>query len=212
VATALHDEAWHGEAMIKGMLEGRPRGPKGEPAAIALPAQPDALAALASLRTTPGTAKVVELVNSITWPGGPNSDASEVRPLTDDEQASFERGRMVFADICSTCHQTSGLGEEGKAPPLRNSPWLLGAKATPVRILLGGLTGPIEVGGKEWDLEMPVYAPDAQHVADVLTYVRREWGHGADPVTLEDVRGVQEEMKARTRPWTAKELEAAGKD
>jgi glucose/arabinose dehydrogenase/mono/diheme cytochrome c family protein len=212
VATALHEEAWHGEAMIAGMLAGRPRGPKGEPVAIAMPAQPDALAALSSVRATPGTARVTELVNAITWPGGPNAGGSEVRPLTAEEQSSFERGRLIFADICSTCHQTSGLGEAGKAPPLRNSPWLLGAKQTPIRILLGGLTGPIEVAGQEWDLEMPVYAPDAAHIADVLTYVRREWGHGADSITAEDVRAVQEEMKARTSPWTAEELKAADQE
>ena len=161
-------------------------------------------------RRGPGLGKLDELVNAFTWPGGPNAGDSEVRPMTAEERGRFERGRVIFAEVCSVCHQTSGLGEEGKAPPLRNSPWLLGSKKRPIRILVGGLIGPIEVAGKQWDLEMPVYDQSPEHVAAVLTYVRREWGHGADPITPEEVAQVMEEMQTRSAPWTAAELEAAG--
>ena len=82
-------------------------------------------------------------------------------------------------------------------------------KATPIRILLGGLNGEIEVDGQTWNLEMPVYDSSPEDVAAVLTYARREWGHGADPVTADEVRKVIEEMKTRDHMWTAKELQAA---
>jgi len=55
-------------------------------------------------------------------------------------------------------------------------------------------------------MEMPVYGGSAEDVAAVLTYIRREWGHGAEPVTPEEVQAVVEELAQRGRPWTAEEL------
>jgi hypothetical protein len=39
-----------------------------------------------------------------------------------------------------------------------------------------------------------------------LTYIRREWGHTASPVTPSIVRDVRAASAGRTRPWTADEL------
>ncbi|MCB9913932.1 MAG: dehydrogenase [Planctomycetes bacterium] len=208
VGEALARGSWHAEALVDGMLDGRPVGPTGQPGAIHVPARPACLDLLAKARGGPREEKVAALEAAITWPGGPGGGDVEVRALTPEEIARFEAGRLIFNAICSTCHQPSGLGEEGKAPPLRHSPWVLGPKKRPIRVLLGGLVGPIELGGKTWDLEMPVYNESPENVAAVLTYVRREWGHGAEPVTPDDVRAVLEEMKTRTRPWTVPELEA----
>jgi hypothetical protein len=56
---------------------------------------------------------------------------------------------------------------------------------------------------------MPVYQPSPAHVAAVLTYARREWGHGADPITAADVLEVAENAEKRTSPWTVEELAAS---
>ncbi|MCA8980577.1 MAG: dehydrogenase [Planctomycetes bacterium] len=203
-------------ALVDGLLAGRPRGATGEPVALRLAVRPGAQDALedeqrlAALRGRLGADRVDALLSAITWPGGPNDDGAEVRALTDAEQERFDRGRALFADSCASCHQSSGLGEPGLAPPLRYSPWLLGGRKRPIRILLGGLTGPVTVAGEEWNLEMPVFAASPEDVAAVLTYARREWGHGADPITPEEVCAVQAELAERGKPWTAAELEAAG--
>jgi mono/diheme cytochrome c family protein len=43
-------------------------------------------------------------------------------------------------------------------------------------------------------------------IADVLTYVRREWENTADPVTVETVRRARAETAGREKPWSAEEL------
>ena len=203
-------------ALIDGLLAGRPRDAKGELAPLRLVERPVALDAfedeerLDGLRLCLGAERVDDLIDSITWPGGPNAEGAEVRPLTAAERERYEHGRALFADACASCHQSTGLGEPGLAPPLRHSPWLLSGNKRPIRILLGGLIGPITVAGEEWNLEMPVYAASPEDIAAVLTYARREWGHGADPITPDEVREVQAELAERGKPWTAAELEADG--
>jgi mono/diheme cytochrome c family protein len=45
-------------------------------------------------------------------------------------------------------------------------------------------------------------------IAAVATYVRRAWGHGADPVLPETVRAVREKTAERRTPWTIEDLDA----
>jgi mono/diheme cytochrome c family protein len=47
-----------------------------------------------------------------------------------------------------------------------------------------------------------------EEIADVITYVRTEWGNKASEVTAEQVRVVREKLKAqgRTTTWTPDEL------
>ncbi len=204
------DNAWQILAVTEGMLAGRPKSGTGEFRPIQLSSKPSILAAVSG--GSPQSEKEWgehEFLQWITWPGGPNSDAEPIRALTAEEQLQFDHGRQIYADVCAACHQGSGRGAGGLAPSLRYSPWLLADKKTPIRILLGGLTGPIEVEGKTWNLEMPVYDTSHDDVAAVLTYTRREWGHGAEPITAAEVAAIAEEMEKRTNVWTAEELEAA---
>jgi mono/diheme cytochrome c family protein/glucose/arabinose dehydrogenase len=201
---------WRSSALIEGWMAGRPKGPKGEPAPVALASEPEAIVSARWLAEFNPTEPLREMLKWITWPGGPNAEAFEpVRALTEAEQAQFVRGRAIYTDICAACHQSSGLGDEGLAPALRYSPWLLADELTPIRIVVGGLSGPIDVQGQVWDLEMPVYDSSPEEVAAVLTYARREWGHGAEPITAEQVRRVVAELAERGRVWTAQELAEA---
>jgi mono/diheme cytochrome c family protein len=43
-------------------------------------------------------------------------------------------------------------------------------------------------------------------IAAVLTYVRREWDHDADPVDPKTVTEVRAEVGNRLRPWSEREL------
>jgi mono/diheme cytochrome c family protein len=45
-----------------------------------------------------------------------------------------------------------------------------------------------------------------EQIAGVLTYVRREWDHEADPVSVDLVKKVRAEHKGRTDAWTEPEL------
>ncbi|MFT7669966.1 MAG: mono/diheme cytochrome c family protein/glucose/arabinose dehydrogenase [Planctomycetota bacterium] len=200
---------WRSKALIQGALDGRSKNGKGELRPVRMAREPEQLGDLRSLAELEFAEPVQELLLGLTWPGDPNGTTEEVRALTELEQASFERGRQIYGEICTACHQSSGKGQAGVAPPLRYSSWLVQDEETPIRILLGGLEGPIQVDGKDWNMEMPVYDSSASDVAAVLTYVRREWGHTSDPVSAQDVEAIAKELAARGSVWTAAELKAA---
>ena len=58
-------------------------------------------------------------------------------------------------------------------------------------------------------MEMPAWRASVQDVSAVLTYIRREWGHAADPVSEERVREVLGAVPPREIPWTVESLDEA---
>jgi mono/diheme cytochrome c family protein len=76
-----------------------------------------------------------------------------------------------------------------------------------MRILMQGLTGPIKVDGVEYALEMPALPTlTDDDIADVLTYVRREWDHAADPVDPDAVHEARQATKGHPGAWSSAEL------
>lgn len=142
------------------------------------------------------------------WPNKPGAKPlPEIPPLTPEQQVDFEKGKALYAAICSACHQPTGAGLANLAPPLANSEWVLGPADRPIRAALHGITGPITVSGTKWDLEMPGFGafPD-EDIAALMTYLRREWEHGASPVTAAEVAKVRALTPGRTTAWTEAEL------
>ena len=111
---------------------------------------------------------------------------------------------------CMACHQIHGQGQDGMAPSLVDSPWVLGSKERLTRIALHGLQGPIEIEGKTWNLIMPGHAINPaftdERVGQVLTYIRNEWGNEASAVTEEEVAAVRAATEGRVEPWTVQQL------
>ncbi len=142
------------------------------------------------------------------WPGDPAYvPPVPPRPLTVEEKSRFELGRKVFGATCIQCHKATGLGQEGLAPPLLDSEWALGSEKRIIRIVLQGVSGPINVNGRTYSYEMPMLAKlSDEEIAAALTYVRREWDHDADPVAPKTVTEVRAEVGNRLRPWTEREL------
>jgi mono/diheme cytochrome c family protein len=108
--------------------------------------------------------------------------------------------------ICAQCHKPTGLGQEGLAPPLLDSEWVLGPHERIVRIVLNGVQGPVNVNGRTYHLEMPsLSALGDDDIASVLTYVRRAWDHDASPVDPASVKKIRQ-ANTRKMPWTEREL------
>ncbi len=116
-------------------------------------------------------------------------------------------GQGVYR-TCAACHGPEGQGTPGVFPPLVDTDWVLGSKDRLIRIVLNGLTGPIEVRGETYNMPMGGLggALNDREVAAVLTYIRQAWGNEASEVTLEEVSDVRSEVGTRG-PWTAEELE-----
>jgi mono/diheme cytochrome c family protein len=122
-----------------------------------------------------------------------------------DEQMAM--GKEVFDKTCTACHQPTGLGKEGTAPPLVGSEWVMADDPARIaHVVLNGLTGPITVKGKEWNLTMVPWKDsfDDKHLAAVLTYVRNTWGNKAPAVKAEALATARKDV--HPGPMTAPEL------
>ncbi|WP_052573476.1 PVC-type heme-binding CxxCH protein [Haloferula sp. BvORR071] len=118
------------------------------------------------------------------------------------------RGEAVYARTCAACHQSAGTGVDGAFPPLDGNARIAGNPETLVKIVLSGLTGPVEVPGKLQvnSLMPPVLGLSDAEIADVLSFVRHSWLNDAAPVNESIVAPLREASKARQAPWTAAEL------
>jgi putative membrane-bound dehydrogenase-like protein len=137
--------------------------------------------------------------------GGPDPKAVVKKFKADPEV--HKRGTEIYGLTCVACHQPTGAGMEGAFPPLDGSDWVTGDPSVPIRIVIGGMQGPVTVSGKEYNSVMPPHLDlDDQKISDVLTFVRQSWSNDAAPVTPAEVKEVRAKYKDRTTPWTAKEL------
>ncbi|MCW1884204.1 ThuA domain-containing protein [Luteolibacter flavescens] len=118
------------------------------------------------------------------------------------------RGEAIYARTCAACHQSNGAGVDTAFPPLDASQIATGDTAASIRIILHGLTGPVEIPGKPVvnSLMPPVAGLNDADIADVLTYVRHSWTNDAAPVRVDEVTKVRAATKDRNAPWTMKEL------
>lgn len=136
------------------------------------------------------------------------SDGLEPPIYPPDTAAAVPTGGP-YQTVCATCHQAEGQGVPGAFPPLAGSEWILGAPETPIRIVLLGLTGEIEVKGVKYNAIMP--PPPAlsdEQVAEAVTYARTHFGNKASEVDAALVKQVRESLAGRTTSWTAQELKA----
>ena len=127
-----------------------------------------------------------------------------------------ERGKKIYSANCAVCHQPSGVGAAGQGyPPLAGSEWVVGGTRRLGMILLKGLQGPITVKGQQYGTA--VMQPwektlnDAK-IADVLTYIRQEWGNAAGPVAPEGIGALRKEIAGHAGSYTAADLLAVPED
>lgn len=126
-----------------------------------------------------------------------------------EADAAYLTGQDVYNKTCIACHQPNGMGKEGVAPPLAGSEWVLAN--TPDRIthiVLNGLSGPISVKGKEYNLAMPPWRDlfTDKQLAGVLTYIRdpRSFGNKASAVKPEQLAAARKDT--HPGPETVPEL------
>lgn len=115
-----------------------------------------------------------------------------------------------------TCHGVNGRGQTIPgtdlllAPSLVDSPRIKGDPEILLRILLNGLTGPLD--GKHYGggIMSPVTSLGVDHPNDITklaNYLRFAWGHELPPIELDVIQKVKNETADRTTPWTLEELE-----
>lgn len=129
-------------------------------------------------------------------------------------ELAMKKGLTAYG-TCNGCHQPQGQGLPGVNPPLAGSDWVQGGTERLIRVVLHGLTGPINVNGKPFatPASMPGWGAtmNDEDIAYALSYVRNSWGNKGTLVTKEQVAKVREATKARTSQWTMPELEEFAK-
>lgn len=146
---------------------------------------------------------------------GSGKSATRGPALTEQALASYQHGKTLFLGeaACFACHGMDGGGMPNLGPPLDGSEWVNGKPENLIRILLHGLTGPLEVAGEKYNpsadmpgLGMNPNMSDAT-LADIATYIRNEWSNKSTPVDAAMVKKIRELYKDRAgRSWTAQEL------
>jgi len=119
-------------------------------------------------------------------------------------------GAKTYKETCINCHQQSGVGAAGVAPPLAGSEWVDGAEFNEKRLVaavMKGVKGPITVKGATFNLQMQAWEPlGPKKIAAVLTYVRQEWGNKGGEITEAQVIAAKKELAAHGDQFTADEL------
>jgi mono/diheme cytochrome c family protein len=139
----------------------------------------------------------------------------EGTPPPTAELGPFERGKKVYSANCATCHQPNGQGVAGQYPPLAGSEWVTGSTKRLAMIVLKGAEGPMTVKGAQygsavmqpWDKTL-----NDQKIADVLTYIRQEWGNNAGSVSPEGIAALRKELAGRTAAYREPELKEVPED
>jgi nitrite reductase (NO-forming) len=112
----------------------------------------------------------------------------------DDLADSVKRGQGVYNSTCVSCHQVNGAGVPGVFPPLAKSDYLMSDAKRAIRTVLHGLEGEITVNGEPYNQQMPSQSHlSDQQVADVLNYVRNNWGNQGPAITPAQVKAERQQ-------------------
>jgi len=143
--------------------------------------------------------------------GGSVAQADYLNKLLGTPPAAPSPGEAIYEMACLPCHQPEGKGLPGVYPPLAGSEWVHGDPARLIRIVLHGLTGTIIVSGQTFGGPDAVPMPSLsgltdKQIADVLTFVRTEFGAKTSAVSADEVKKVRATTANRAEPWTAEQL------
>ena len=134
----------------------------------------------------------VAIVASFAVPIAANADEplehqAEVKSVKPSEEA-MEKGKALFQQNCSACHQSNGQGLPGAFPPLANSDFLRANPAAILDVTTRGKQGKLVVNGQTYDNVMPAmsYLSD-KDLGLIITYVLNSWGNPGGRITADEV-------------------------
>jgi glucose/arabinose dehydrogenase/mono/diheme cytochrome c family protein len=119
----------------------------------------------------------------------------------DEVKDNLEKGKVtekakLYNTYCAACHQNDGKGDGNRFPPLGGTDWVTGDKTKLLNTVLKGLNGEIVVNDKPYNGQMPAhnFLKD-EEVANILTYIRQNFGNNASAVSIEEVISYRNNQK-----------------
>ena len=127
----------------------------------------------------------------------PDHGVAKPKPI-DAANSQMVNGKKVFIDNCIACHVINGEGISSMIPAFKDNGTIQGQSSESMtHILLNGSKGAI-TRFNPTGAAMPAFAwklTDTQ-IADVLTYIRNEWGNAAQAVSPREVKEMRKTLGA----------------
>ncbi len=107
--------------------------------------------------------------------------------------SEMEIGRRVYMAACAGCHGLEGEGIPNVSPALHgNAIIAMDSPHDTIAVVLNGIETERFTGYKRM-YEMPPFSHrlNDQEIADLVTWVRAEWGGQSTPVTVDEVQAIE---------------------
>jgi mono/diheme cytochrome c family protein len=123
----------------------------------------------------------------------------------------LKEGASIYSTACQGCHLPTGAGNPASGiPPLSGSEWVIEGEKRLATIVLKGLQGPIPVKGVTYgsavmNAKGGVALTDKQ-VAQVLSYVRNNWGHKGSFIMDDQIKALNAEIASLPSPAPYEEI------
>ena len=120
-----------------------------------------------------------------------NSDKKNTITIVQNQQSSEletskKRGKIVYNDICITCHMANGEGVKNAFPPLADSDYLRNKQSESIKGIKNGISGEMIVNGVTYNNVMSPMGLSDTEVADVMNYINNSWGNTIDNFVTPD--------------------------
>ena len=131
--------------------------------------------------------------------------------LSETEQKSLERGRVIYNELCVQCHGPAGRGKslgEGMlmAPILSGSQRVQAHPDYAVKAVMHGLQGPLNGRSYPGGLMVGNAEQSDQWIADISSYIRKSFGNEASMIAPDHVARIREATQDRESPYSLDEL------
>ena len=119
--------------------------------------------------------------------------AIEVTVTENPDNEDMKRGQNVYNQACLVCHQVDGSGVPMMYPPVHESEIISGGHEKLIKLVLEGMSGPVEIKGEQYNSIMPPQKDilNDQQISDLLTFLRHSFGNSADAISPEEVARIR---------------------
>ena len=121
-------------------------------------------------------------------------------------------GLKLFRNICSTCHGADGKGIQDLAPPLKDSEYINGSMKRLASIILHGISGPIHVNGKLYQLnnDMPGLINNSsisdQDIIEIIRYTQNAFAKEGKGITVDELKKLRAKKPKGSGVFNEKQL------
>ncbi len=107
-------------------------------------------------------------------------------------KSSTDRGKAVYEQYCMSCHMADGNGVPNFHPPLAGASYVTGDKKRLIQTVLKGFAQKVPIDGEYYSDNMAAFNTlKDQEIADLLTYVRSDFGNTASAISASEVKSVR---------------------